>query len=56
MAARAVDTDAQLPAQDLQVQHTLSCPFAHKDTAQAALDRLPYVFNVRQQVGIIYTC
>ena len=50
MAARAVDSDAQLPAQDLQVQHTLSCPFAHKETAQAALEQLPQVFSVRQQV------
>ena len=50
MAARAVDSDAQLPAQDMQVQHTLSCPFAHKDTAQAALEQLPRVFSVRQQV------
>ena len=56
MAARAVDSDAQLPAQDLQVQHTLSCPFAHKDTAQAALDQLPHVFSVRQQVCILNTC
>lgn len=50
MTARAVDPEAQLPAQDLQVQHTLSCPFGHKDAAQAALNQLSEQFSVRQQV------
>ncbi len=50
MAARALDPDAQLPAQDLQVQHTLSCPFGHKDQAQAALNQLSEQFSVQQQV------
>ncbi len=50
MAARALDPDAQLPAQDLQVQHTLSCPFGHKDQAQAAFNQLPEQFSVQQQV------
>ena len=50
MAARALDPNAQLPAQDLQVQHTLSCPFGHKDQAQAALKQLSEQFSVQQQV------
>ena len=54
MAARAVDPDARLPAQDLQVQHTLSCPFGHTDKAQAALQQLPELFPVKQQVGSDY--
>ncbi|KAL0036571.1 hypothetical protein WJX79_000925 [Trebouxia sp. C0005] len=49
MAARALDPDAQLPAHDLQVQHTLSCPFGHKDQAQAALNQLSEQFSVQQQ-------
>lgn len=51
MAARAVDPDAGLPAQDLQVQHTLSCPFGHTPQAQAALHQLPQQFSVKQQVS-----
>lgn len=51
MAARAVDPEARLPAQDLQVQHTLSCPFGHTDKAQAALNQLPEHFSVKQQVS-----
>ncbi|KAL3159758.1 ATP-dependent DNA helicase II subunit 2 [Trebouxia sp. C0009 RCD-2024] len=51
MAARAVDPDARLPAQDLQVQHTLSCPFGHTSAAQAALDQLPQQFSVKQQAA-----
>ena len=51
MAARALDPDAGLPAQDLQVQHTLSCPFGHTHQAQAALDQLPQQFSVKQQVS-----
>lgn len=50
MAVRALDPDAQLPAHDLQVQHTLSCPFGHKDQAQAALNQLSELFSVQQQV------
>ena len=50
MAYRALDPDAQLPAHDLQVQHTLSCPFGHKDQAQAALSQLSEHFHVQQQV------
>lgn len=52
MAARAVDPDARLSAHDLQVQHTLSCPFGHTHQAQAALDHLPQQFTVKQQVSI----
>ena len=50
MAARALDPDAQLPAHDLQVQHTLSCPFGHKDQAQTALNQLSEQCSVQQQV------
>lgn len=53
MATRAVDADAVLPAQDLQVQHTLSCPFGHLDKAQAALDALATQFDVSYQVSFI---
>lgn len=52
MASRAIDPDASLPSQDLQVQHTLSCPFAHLDKAQAALDALSTQFDVSSQVSI----
>lgn len=56
MASRAVDAGAALPSHDLQVEHTLSCPFGHKDRAQAALPALAQQFQVSHQVCTRLVC